>query len=1185
MLSATKKARESIDRMEKFSASISEYLKQRREPFKFAAPPADAEPTQKPSTGQVAASSSRRKSMNKLSASRYQNRDPSTERNKDFSSSKRKSANLDQLAEDENSIIQQTLPQQPKSIKNCVMKEHQIKGLNWLIDLHECDANGVLADQMGLGKTLQSIAFLAYLSEIKNDHGPHLIVCPLSVTYNWQNELKRFYPQCRALIVRARAEFRDEDKRDYFKHRHNVLIASYDSIQYNLSFFKRINFSYLVLDEAHRIKNDEAMFGDLLRSLHCKNKLLLTGTPLSNNILELYSLLSFLMPHIFNSKTQFEESFGILSYKNDKQKEKVNVLGLSDQDTVKKIHNLIAPFVLRRLKQDTTLNLPEKKEILVYCPLTLMQKNLYKALLTRSIKIQSIKSGSLMMDLRKAAIHPYMFPTLDTEAEEIGPHLVNNSGKFIILDKLIEKFVIGAKEKVLIFSQLTSALNIVEDYLAYKKLSCFRLDGAVDIEDRVKHMDEFNSKQNDIRVYLLSTRAGGLGVNLIAARYVIILDSDWNPQVDMQAMDRTHRIGQTREVKVFRLISKNTIEEKIQELQTIKLKIDYLVIERGRQINKDKNAEFQINNLSEQEMKDLTYFGANSILTMGDEDCTNVDIDKLLEDGEKAAESMAKTLEQKVKEYADNATNFDHNTTIQVFEGEDYRKRKVEDQEAVRKALLESIRSIQKDAPVVKRQAYKYTYKCSIDDMPFQNFAGEKGRQVTELKKKKDKYLYFKDMEPDRITEKFEEFTPEDEVELLTLSEQIIEVTKKEFNEFVKGICTYGRHNLDDIRKEFLPDWTEGKLYDYAIRFWAMFDTIPNYASTLAKIDREEEVNYTNIFMNMVLEAAFGCYDSYDDIFIPYNLMRFILKQDRKAEENLVTFLLFQHSRMLKEKIDGKTLKSLLKIHPCLKTDLQMMAMSGKDLEVRLERTALKFLEFYGISIPPKLSGTKMPYDFKKEHKAKKGGVWLIDRNLEVRQEALKAIEKMRTLNGIFTWKSTEEDPEDKTKVCWLADFKKRQESDIEMTKAMAEYDQKISTAFKKYLPKEAKSKTALEEVREIEEDEPTMIRDAENLPNDKAAGKKKGRQKKGANDPKLFDFGIEVTHHQPSVSNTNNPMDVERAFEEELQPGEGSMSLKPRTRGSGESSNLVQADDEFDTSIQAVGVKNKGRGRPKRAS
>ncbi len=388
-----------------------------------------------------------------------------------------------------------------------------------------------------------------------------------------------------------------------------MIIASYESVTKNLKFLSRIKFSYFVLDEAHKIKNDEAVFSEVVRQIRTSHKLLLTGTPLSNHLTEVWSLLNFTMPTIFSSKETFEQFFGSEDREEDPEQY---------SEVINKLHSILAPFMLRRLKQDTNLNLPPKKEVYVFCPLSLMQKNLYKSLVASKLNIREIRSGSLIMDLRKTAIHPYLFPDMDTEESDYGEHLITNSGKFLILDKMLDKFVTKGDSKVLVFSQFTSVLNIVEDYLNWRQFEFLRIDGGTSLEDRIGFMEEFQQPDTKKKIFLLSTRAGGLGINLIASNIVIFLDSDWNPQMDLQAMDRAHRIGQKKPVFVYRLISKNTVDELIIEKQTIKIKLDYLIIERGRKLNRDLNLGFDIKTLNEQEIRDIAYFGANNILNLKD---------------------------------------------------------------------------------------------------------------------------------------------------------------------------------------------------------------------------------------------------------------------------------------------------------------------------------------------------------------------------------------------------------------------------------------------------------------------------------------------------------------------------------------------------------------------------------------
>ena len=1150
-MSSKRTTTDMIERIEQFSKNLNTFIKQRTEPFRFDTADAKSENAENQKSFKSTSRHRSKVGSKERGSSKSKRKD-----SEEFQSSKRKSASLKELEEEEESIKHQVLPYQPKCIKNCIMKDYQIRGLNWMIDLYECQANGILADQMGLGKTLQSISFLAYLSEVKNDHGPHLVIAPLSVTRNWESELNKFYPGCKSIILSAKQEFRDDDIREYTKHRHNVIICSYNAVESNIKFLRRQPFSQIVLDEAHRIKNDESLFSNTINKISSRGKLLLTGTPLSNDIMELWSLLQYLMPQIFTSKEVFQSYFCALNTKSGVNSA-TNSAGLSEQDTVKKLHELMAPFVMRRLKQDTNLNLPEKKEILLYCPLTSMQRGLYKTLLASSIQAKNLRSGNLLMDLRKAAIHPYLFPQFDTEDDEFGDHLITNSGKFIILDKLIQKLVIQQNEKILIFSQFSMTLNILEDYFVKKELSTFRLDGSTEIEERVRCMDEFNSDQLETKVFLLSTRAGGLGITLIASRYVILLDSDWNPQVDLQAMDRVHRIGQTRPVSIFRLITKNTIEEKIHERQTIKLKLDYLVVERGRQINKDQNIDFQINSLSEQELKDLTFFGASNVLNVKEEDCENIDIDKLLEEGEKAAEKIAKTLEDKVKEYTNKATDFNYESKITIFEGEDFREKgKGEDQEAVRKMLMENLQKMNKvltrNAPRIKKQ-YKMVYKCHIEAVPYFYFMGKDGVRLTELRRKEDKYLFYRYKSADEIPEgeTVEEITEEEKEELALLNSKIRDVTQREFQAFMKGVKEYGRHNLEDIRKEMLPGWSNDFIYDYACRFWRDFETIPNYEVQISKIDQEEYKKFKTVYYSLVLESAFGNFNSCEDILLPLGLQKHLLAFDlRSCDESIASFMLFYHSRLLSDKHAARdSLKSLMLRHECLKTDFISLGFSEKELHQKLDKIAARYMSFYEILPPAPKSNPQdqLPYDFESHHSTRKNGSWLWSISLEVSQAANDAIEKMRLLGGIFSHLSCEEDKLDKNKLRWLADSKRHGRDTEVFSKTMNDIETKhIANLTIKglYNRKHRSSEIEIEEARSDDEDKnaiiPTMQRESEfsnaqaveNSNTGNSERRKRGRRPKVKPENSLFNFGIKCQDR-----NVKNKMDIESAFEEEFGP------------------------------------------------
>ena len=517
-------------------------------------------------------------------------------------------------SEDENENNQNLLVFQPLCIKGGILKKHQIEGLNWMINLNKIGTNGILADQMGLGKTIQTISLLGYMREKEGVPGPHLIVAPLTTLGNWVNEFKKWMPCARVVKLMATMEQREEVYHNLVKRgKFDVLITSYEGLNISSTRLSRIKWNYIIVDEAHRMKNSLSNFSVNMRMLKSSYKLLLTGTPLQNNIKELWSLLNFCNEKMFNDPELFEQWFDEKSSSvENNQKEK--------QMLVQKLHDILSPYILRRIKQDTDLKIPPKKEVLVYVKLSEIQLKLYKNILIHNkIDPESQKKSNqtlnnTLMQLRKVCLHPYLFEEVEPENfQEYLNSFIEVSSKLKLLDRMLDRFKGG--HKVLIFSQFTSMLDILEFYCRdIKKFKYFRLDGQTDHETRNEEIEAFNN--DDTFIYLISSRAGGLGINLKSADTVIIYDSDWNPQIDLQAMDRAHRIGQKKKVMVYRLVIQDTVEEKIIERQTIKLKWDYLIIEKGRFKNSDSERLNQVDPLkmTAETKKDLTYFGANMIL-------------------------------------------------------------------------------------------------------------------------------------------------------------------------------------------------------------------------------------------------------------------------------------------------------------------------------------------------------------------------------------------------------------------------------------------------------------------------------------------------------------------------------------------------------------------------------------------
>uniref|UniRef100_A0A670YST3 DNA helicase n=1 Tax=Pseudonaja textilis TaxID=8673 RepID=A0A670YST3_PSETE len=502
------------------------------------------------------------------------------------------------------------------------LKPYQKIGLNWLALLHKHSLNGILADEMGLGKTIQAIAFLAYLYQA-DDVGPHLIVVPASTIDNWIREVNLWCPELQILFYYGSQEDRRHLRMDIHNKvaDFNVIVTTYNcaiSSPEDRSLFRKMKLNYAIFDEGHMLKNMGSVRYQHLMTINAKNRLLLTGTPVQNNLLELMSLLNFVMPHMFSSSTS--EIRRIFSSKAKASEEH----SIYEKERITHAKQIIKPFILRRVKEEVLQQLPPKRDIVEWCEMTEKQEKLYQDLFScfkKSVDGQekNPEMGNVMMQLRKMANHPLLHRQYYTSEKlramsklmlkepthcEANPDLIFedmcvmtdyelhllckqyaniqdfklemdlilDSGKFRTLIHILSDF----KEKgdrVVLFSQFTMMLDILEVLLKHEQYRYLRLDGKTQISERIHLIDEFNSDMG-IFIFLLSTKAGGLGINLTSANVVILHDIDCNPYNDKQAEDRCHRVGQTREVQVIRLISKGTIEESMLKISQQKLKLE-----------------------------------------------------------------------------------------------------------------------------------------------------------------------------------------------------------------------------------------------------------------------------------------------------------------------------------------------------------------------------------------------------------------------------------------------------------------------------------------------------------------------------------------------------------------------------------------------------------------------------------
>ena len=343
--------------------------------------------------------------------------------------------------------------------------------------------------------------------------------------------------------------------------------------------------------------------------------------------------MNFLLPEIFASSDDFDDWFDLGSKAHaslsDKEKEEKN------NEMIKQLHKILRPFMLRRIKREVEKSLLPKIEMHINVGITEMQKSIYRQLLKKST-IEKGNSTShyknILVQLRKVCNHPYLFPGIEPEdAPELGEHLIKSSGKMHVLDKLLKKAQ-QDKSQSLIFSGFTSMLDILEDFCRFREYKYCRLDGNTELDDRQMQIDDFTSPGTDKVVFLISTRAGGLGLNLMTANTVVLYDSDWNPQMDLQAMDRAHRIGQMKQVRVYRLITKNTMEEKMVEKQTMKLKLDQLIIQKGRMAPKNTG-------MQKDDLQDMVNYGADAIFEIGS-NIDDEDIEELIKNGEDKARNL-----------------------------------------------------------------------------------------------------------------------------------------------------------------------------------------------------------------------------------------------------------------------------------------------------------------------------------------------------------------------------------------------------------------------------------------------------------------------------------------------------------------------------------------------------------------
>ncbi|OQR98525.1 chromatin-remodeling complex ATPase chain [Achlya hypogyna] len=752
----------------------------------------------------------------------------------------------DELLHDKHDTVRLTV--QPSVIKFGTMRQYQLEGLSWMVNLANQGINGILADEMGLGKTLQTISVLGYFMEFKNVTGPHIVLVPKSTLSNWLAEFHRWCPSLRAVKFHG-----DKDERQRMidevlcpgtsndQRKFDVCVTTFEMCLKAKTTLCKFAWRYLIIDEAHRIKNESSQFSTVVRMLATEHRLLLTGTPLQNNLHELWALLNFLLPDVFSSSEQFDEWFNLDTEDEEAKKQMITQL-----------HRILRPFMLRRLKADVEKSLPPKKETLLFVGMTPMQKALYKTLLLRDMNTltggtTASKSAlqNIVMQLRKCCGHPYLFEGQeDRTLPPMGEHLVDNCGKMILMDKLLRRLK-ERGSRVLIFSQMTRVLDIMEDYCRMRAHEYCRIDGQTSYDEREASIEAYNAPNSSKFIFLLSTRAGGLGINLYTADIVILYDSDWNPQADLQAQDRAHRIGQKKEVHVYRFVTSNSVEEKIIERAQQKLKLDAMVVQQGRLQEKQKN-------LSKADMLDMIRFGADEVFrATDDQQITDDDIDAILANGEARTEEMNQKMQAHDK---GDLLNFKlDGGNMQVVDGVDYSKEKERLEELKRLADLEFAKTLadgmgkrerrtvlktdevsgkvkaskMKQLPKALRlprmdewQFYQRQRLVELHEMEVNAYEAAKAAATDELKEAN--YL------PPELQEEKDEL----------ISQAFADWNKPQFFLFVKLLARYGRANLTAVAREMSKPLDE--VTRYAETFWRRGSELNDWEKLRKSIEKGE---------------------------------------------------------------------------------------------------------------------------------------------------------------------------------------------------------------------------------------------------------------------------------------------------------------------------------------------------------
>ncbi|TFK65861.1 hypothetical protein BDN72DRAFT_800724 [Pluteus cervinus] len=579
-------------------------------------------------------------------------------------------------------IEYEELQAQPSLIKGGTMKDYQLQGLSFLVWMYQNGMNCILGDEMGLGKTLQTLSLFAYIQEnVQGPHDPHLIICPLSVLSSWQAETARWLPSMKTMRFHGPENERSRLKLVMKSEQPDIVITTYEGYVAESDWLKKNRWTYCVLDEGHKIKNSESNVSHTIQGLGSLYRLILTGTPVQNNLVELWSLLHFLYPRVFTTRTEqmFKDSFDLTrgSY----------VLPFLDA-----ARKWVGTVMLRRTKSIIESDIPPREELTVFLPMSEAQRFWTYRLLTRmdaldleqifattkkesaaadlpidqgrkevlshitnQMRQEQATTGSqtqwkrlmgLLIQLRMVCDHPYCIANAEPDPYSIGEHVVAASSKLVAIDKLLND-ILPKGERVLIFSQWTRMLDVLEDFLFLRGIPYARLDGSTRRPRRNLDIRLFQQEKSPYKVFLISTKAGGLGINLTKASTVIMCDSDWNPQNDLQAIARAHRIGQTKPVKVYRLICRGSVEDQMLDRIRRKLFLSMKIM------GSDNPSGANNATLGSNELLDILRKGSSALTETGQSmdlaRFLSADIQEILEESRSSESVRDAKLEQEIK--------------------------------------------------------------------------------------------------------------------------------------------------------------------------------------------------------------------------------------------------------------------------------------------------------------------------------------------------------------------------------------------------------------------------------------------------------------------------------------------------------------------------------------------------------